>query len=164
MLHARGSRWLLIFGTGAGFLWFACGSGGGGGSSGSGGSGGSSGSSLTGVVAKGRVGGATVKLFTMNSDGTRGAALGTSTTDASGAFTMVLEVSGPTLVEATGGAVELVKVNVDENPKIAQSFQSAFGLAFLVERNAHHDKDEAHQHQGFFQIAEQQINGATRDE
>jgi hypothetical protein len=59
---------------------------------------------LTGVVAKGRVGGATVKLFTMNSDGTRGAALGTSTTDASGAFTMVLEVSGPTLVEATGGA------------------------------------------------------------
>jgi hypothetical protein len=59
---------------------------------------------LTGVVAKGRVAGATVKLFTMNSDGTRGAALGTSTTDASGAFTMVLEVSGPTLVEATGGA------------------------------------------------------------
>ena len=27
------------------------------------------------------------------------------------------------VVEATGGAVELVKVNVDENPMIAQSFQ-----------------------------------------
>ena len=27
------------------------------------------------------------------------------------------------MVEATGGAVELVKVNVDENPRVAQSFQ-----------------------------------------
>ena len=27
------------------------------------------------------------------------------------------------VVEATGGAVELVKVNVDENPRISQSFQ-----------------------------------------
>ena len=28
------------------------------------------------------------------------------------------------VVEATAGAVELVKVNVDENPRIAQSFQA----------------------------------------
>lgn len=73
---------------------------------------------ISGSVVKGPVTGATVTFYSLNADGSKGAQLGTTTTDAGGNFTVTLtpaptkpflaETSGGTYVdEATGAAVTL---------------------------------------------------------
>ncbi|MDD1749214.1 MAG: hypothetical protein LUO89_04995 [Methanothrix sp.] len=61
---------------------------------------------LTGSVVKGPVSGATVNLFALNSDGTKGALIGNANTDSHGNFTVNLTATpqGPILAESSGGS------------------------------------------------------------
>jgi len=45
--------------------------------------------------------------------------------------------------------------------QIFQRFQRLAGLAFLVPLDADHQKDEAHQHESFLQVAQYEIQAAT---
>ena len=65
--------------------------------------GGGGGQSISGSVIKGPVSGSTVTAYPLNADGTLGAALGSATTSATGAFTV-------TLSAAPSGAVALIAV------------------------------------------------------
>jgi hypothetical protein len=91
------------------FLLIACGGGGGGGGGGGDGDGDSSTPSsetVTGNVVKGYISGATIIFFALNSDGSRGAELGSSTTDSSGNFSVTIQPipTSPFLAESTGGS------------------------------------------------------------
>ena len=78
------------------------GGGGGGGSS----SGGSSSSSLSGLVSLGPVNAGTVKVYKMNSNGSRGNLLTTTTTDINGAYTATVGESGPYEVVVDAGCYD----------------------------------------------------------
>ena len=45
--------------------------------------------------------------------------------------------------------------------QVAKCVQGAFGFAFLVEGDAHDDEDKAHEHQGFLDIANEQVDDAA---
>lgn len=62
------------------------------------------GSGVQGAVVLGSVSGATVKIFALNADGTRGELLATTTTDADGNYSADIEADGPVSVLATGGS------------------------------------------------------------
>ena len=85
----------------------ACGGGGGGSDSSGGNGGGTSGgttSAISGVASKGPISGGTVKVYALNSDGSQGNLLGTTTTAADGQYSVNLGVfTGNVLVEITGG-------------------------------------------------------------
>ncbi len=78
----------------------------GGGGSGGGGSSTASSETVTGNVVKGYISGATITFFALNSDGSRGAELGTSTTDSSGNFSVTIQPipTSPFLAESSGGS------------------------------------------------------------
>ncbi len=94
----------VIIGTLLGLTLLSC-SGGGGGNSGGGGGGNTTPTIVKGNVADGFVAGATVIAYQVNTDGTRGAQIGTPvTTDQSGNYTLDLGTySGPVLIASTGG-------------------------------------------------------------
>lgn len=77
-----------------------------GGGGGGGGGGGTNSLQITGNVVDAPLVGATVNLYLLNADGSKGALLGTTTTDGSGAFSVTLSPSpaSPVLAEATGGS------------------------------------------------------------
>ncbi|MDA8105907.1 MAG: hypothetical protein M0Z71_11075 [Nitrospiraceae bacterium] len=59
---------------------------------------------ISGTAIKGPVSGAAIKAFGMNSDGTKGGQIGTTTTDAQGNFSMdVGNYAGPFMLQMTGG-------------------------------------------------------------
>jgi hypothetical protein len=70
------------------------------------GSGAQSVNTISGNVVKGPVAGATVNFFALNIDGSKGALLGTTTTDSSGNYTVTLTSApkAPILSEASGGS------------------------------------------------------------
>lgn len=81
----------------------ACSGGGGGGSLGSSSSSSSS-ATISGTVSAGPVNSATVTAYALNSDGTQGSQLASTTSDSSGKYTLNLsQASGPILVIASGG-------------------------------------------------------------
>ena len=61
---------------------------------------------LTGNVVKGPLVGATVDFYALNENGTKGALLGSTTTDANGSYTLILNPgpTAPILAEASGGS------------------------------------------------------------
>jgi hypothetical protein len=62
---------------------------------------------IKGVASKGLITDGTVNIFALNSDGSKGAQLGTGTTDASGAYTISCgSYSGPVVVEASGNYLD----------------------------------------------------------
>lgn len=58
---------------------------------------------VTGTATLGPVSNATVTAYLLNSDGTRGAALGSAVTSSGGAFTIAVESSSPLILVMTGG-------------------------------------------------------------
>lgn len=59
---------------------------------------------VSGTATLGPVSGATITAYILNSDGTRGAALGSATTSTSGTFKLSLETSSPITLVMTGGS------------------------------------------------------------
>ena len=83
-----------------------CGGGGGGGGGGDADISTPSSETVTGNVVKGYVFGAIITFFALNSDGSRGAELGTGTTDSSGNFSVTMQAipASPFLAESSGGS------------------------------------------------------------
>ncbi len=59
---------------------------------------------VNGTATLGPVSGATITAYVLNTDGTRGAAVGSSTTSTSGAFKISLDTSSPITLVMTGGS------------------------------------------------------------
>jgi hypothetical protein len=97
--------WVAVFCAAA--LLSGCGGGGGStaaDTTGSSGTGNAAAVQVNGAASKGPIGNAIVTVYALNADGTRGAALGGTLTDAHGAYALELaSYSGDVLVEVTGG-------------------------------------------------------------
>jgi hypothetical protein len=62
-------------------------------------------SGVSGTVSAGPVGGATVKAYSLNADGTQGALISTATTNSSGKYTLNMSANaGPVVIVASGGS------------------------------------------------------------
>ncbi len=61
-------------------------------------------STLSGTASKGPIASATVSVYVLNDDGTRGSFLGSVTTDADGNYTLNVSYTGPVAVVVTGGS------------------------------------------------------------
>ncbi len=61
-------------------------------------------STVFGTATKGPIDSATVSVYVLNSDGTRGALLGSSSTDADGSYTLNVSYTGSVAVVITGGS------------------------------------------------------------
>ena len=76
------------------------------------------------------VSGATVTAYVLNTDGTRGAALGSAITSSSGAYTIPLESSGPITLVMIGGSYK------DEATAATVTIPAGFELEILAPTDA----------------------------
>lgn len=129
--HARSLNWArTAVGVGVLAVLAACGGGGGGSSSTSGGGGGGGSASVSGVASKGLLLNALVTAYAVNSDGSRGAVLATTSTSATdGSYTLSgLPAGALVLLEVTPKATGTKMIDETTNAEVDVPASSGFKL------------------------------------